>query len=291
MRIGFIGLGNIGGPAALNLIKGGHLLAVHDIRRAAATAHLEMGANWAGSPAEAARDADAVFTSLPFPKDVEAVTLGPGGITESLSAGAVYGDMTTSSVSLTRKLHALFKERGVDMLDMPITGGHAGSLAATMVIFVGGDEPVYRRLKPVLELMGKPVHCGPGGSGNVCKLVNNLIGHSFGQVVTEAFTIGVKAGVPLETLIRALSMGGHGQPFVPNVRFTGKYQNGSRLELSAASVRLACELARELHVPAEVANVVEQRFIEALAKGWGNLSPEGIQKVYFSRSGVELRQA
>lgn len=289
MRIGFVGLGNIGGPAALNLIKAGHQLDVHDLRRQTATPHLEMGANWAESPAEVARHAEAVFTSLPYPEDVERVVLGPGGISESISSGAVYGDMTTSSVKLTRRLHALLKERGVNMLDMPITGGHAGSMAATMVIFVGGDEGVYRSMLPVLQKMGKPVYCGKGGSGNVCKLVNNLIGHSFGQVMTEAFTIGVKAGVPLETLVSALSMGGHGQPVVPNVRYTGKYQNGSRVELSAASVRLACELGRELQVPAEISNVVEQRFIEALAKGWGKLSPEGIHKVFFARSGVELR--
>ena len=291
MRIGFIGLGKIGGAAALNLIKGGHQLAVYDVRSQAATDHLKMGATWAESPAAAARDAGAVFTSVPFPPDVEAVTRGPKGIAESIRPGAVYCDMTTNRVSLTRELHAFFKQRGVDMLDMPITGGHSGAVAGTIVTFVGGEEPVYLRMKPVLELIGRPVYCGPGGSGNVCKLVNNMIHHSFGQVVTEACTVGVKAGVPLDTLIKALSMGWLGtRPFVPNVRFAGEYDDGSRVELSAASVQLGCELAREVHVPAEIVNIVEQRYIEALAKGWGGLSSDAIQQVFASHSGVELKR-
>jgi 3-hydroxyisobutyrate dehydrogenase len=289
VNIGFIGLGNIGGPAVLNLIKGGHRVTVHDLRTQAASKHLELGAKWADSPAQAARGNDAVFTCLPFPRDVESVVTGPKGVVEGIPSGAVYGDLTTNRVSLTRKLYRLLKEKAVDMLDMPITGGHAGAVAATMVIFVGGDESVYNRLKPVLELMGRPVYCGTSGSGNICKLVNNLIGHSFEEVVFEAFTIGVKAGVPLKTLVEALSMGGLGRPYLPNVRFTGEYKDGSRLDLAAASVQLACELGRELHVPAEVSNVVEQRYMEALAKGWGHLSPSGIRKVYESRSGVELR--
>ena len=289
MRIGFIGLGNIGGPAALHLVEAGHQVNVHDLRRQAATVHMEKGATWADSPGETARGCEAVFTSLPFPQDVESVVLGPKGIIEGISRGAVYGDLTTNQASLTRRLHATMKQKGVEMLDMPITGGHAGSMAATMVIFVGGDEPVFNRLRPVIALMGKPVYCGPNGSGNTCKLVNNLIGHSFEEVVMEAFTIGVRAGVPLKTLIEALSKGGLGRPYVPNVKYTGKYENGSRLDLAAASVHFACELGRELHVPAEVRAVVEQRYMEALAKGWGHLSPGGIQKVYESRSGVELR--
>jgi 3-hydroxyisobutyrate dehydrogenase len=289
MRIGFIGLGNIGGPAALHLVEAGHQVAVHDLRRHAAAPHIEKGARWAGSPAEAARGADAVFTSLPFPEDVESVVLGKSGIVEGIPRGAVYGDLTTNRVSLTRKLYAVLKERGVDMLDMPITGGHAGSVAATMVIFVGGDEPVYRRMKPVIELMGRPVYCGPNGSGNVCKLVNNLAGHGFEAVIHEAFTIGVKAGVPVKTLIEALSLGGHGKPYVPGLKFTGDYGGGSRLDLASASVSLACELGRELHVPAEVGAVIEQRYMEALAKGLANLGPGAVLKVYEERTGVELR--
>ena len=101
--------------------------------------------------------------------------------------------------------------------------------------------------------------------------------------------MGVKAGVPLKTMLQALSMARLGKPLLQGLKYTGKFENGSRLDLAAASVQLACELARELHVPAEVSNVVEQRYVEALAKGWGQLSPTGIQKVFESRSGVALR--
>ena len=289
MKMGWIGLGNIGGPAALHLLEGGHQLKVHDLRREAATRHLEMGAQWADSPAETAEGNDIVFTSLPFPADVESVVLGPKGVLERVSRGSVYGDLTTNRLSLTRRLYQVLRGKGVAMLDMPISGGHAGSVAATMAIWVGGDEVTYNRLRPVLELMGRPMYCGPNGSGNICKLVNNLIGHAIAEVLFEGFTMGVKAGVPLKTLAEALSMAGLGKPLLQGLKYTGKYEDGSRLELAAASVQLACEVAREFHVPAEVSNVVEQRYVEALAKGWGHLSPAAIQKVYESHSGVALR--
>lgn len=298
MRIGFIGLGDIGGPAALHLIEAGHQVTVHRRHRQAASMYLEKGARWADSPAETARGCEAVFTALPFPQDVESVVLGPKGIIEGIPQGAVYGDLSTNRVSLTRRLYALLKQRGVDMLDMPINGGYVGSVRpgfsdvdAIMVIFVGGDEPVYRRLKPVIELMGRPVYCGPTGSGAITKIVGGLITHAFEEVALEAFTIGVKAGVPLKTLVEALSMGRLGKPYVPNLKFTSKYEGGARLEISFTSVRLACELGRELQVPAEISAIVEQRQLEALAKGWGHLCGRIIRKVYERRSGVELKGA
>jgi len=289
MKIGWIGLGNIGGPAALHLVEAGHKVKVHDLSEEAATKHVEMGAQWVDSPEAAARHSDLIFTSLPFPCDVETVVLGKKGILRGLTPGAIYGDLTTNRLTLTRRLYEVLMKVEASMLDMPISGGHNGSMAATMAIWVGGDENIYDRIRPVLQVMGKPMYCGPNGSGNICKLVNNLIGHAIQEVLFEGFTVGVKAGVPLGTLIKALSMAGLRKPILQNLRFTDDHKNGSRLDLASASVQLACELARDLLVPAEVSAVVEQRYNEALSKGWGHLSPGAIQKVFEARSGVELR--
>ena len=289
MNIGWIGLGNIGGPAALHLVEGGHSVKVHDIRREAAASHLAKGAKWANSPAEASEGCDAVFTSLPFPPDVEAVVYGPKGLKETLSPGSVYGDLTTNKLSLTKRMFRELGEEGVAVLDMPISGGHRGSVAGTMAIWVGGDEAVFNRMLPVLQIMGNPLYCGPSGSGTIIKLVNNLITTSIPEIIVEGLTIGIKADVPMEVMMKALPMGLLGKSPLQGLSFVDEYQTGSRLELGAASLRFACELARELDVPADLANVVEQRHIEALAKGWAKRAAEEMYKVFESHSGVKLR--
>ena len=287
MNIGWIGLGNIGAPAALRLLDGGHRLKVHDLRREAAVSHLEKGACWVESAEEVARGSDIVFTCLPFPPDVESVVLGSKGVLEGISAGSVFGDVTTNRVSVTRRLYEVLAAKGVSMLDMPISGGHITAAAGTMAIWIGGDEATYNRVRPVLELMGRPMYCGPSGSGNICKLVNNLVWHIVIEGMLEGLTLGVKAGIPLGKLIEALSMAVLGKPVVET--FTSRVMgHGARLDLAAATVQFACELARELRVPMEVSSLVDQRYIEALAKGWGDLPPGAIQKVFECRSGIAL---
>ena len=129
MRIGFIGLGNMGGPMALNLIKAGHSLIVHDVRRQAATVHLERGAKWADSPSALARESELVLTSLPGPKEVEAVALGPNGIIHGIVAGTIYADLSTGSPTVMRRLHAAFKDKGVHVLDAPVSGARSSPAA------------------------------------------------------------------------------------------------------------------------------------------------------------------
>src|SRR5262245_62840481 len=150
MRIGFIGLGNMGGPMALNLIKAGHTLIVHDVRREAAAPHLERGAKWADNPRAVARDSELILTSLPGPKEVEAVALGPDGIIHGAVPGTVYADLSTGSPTVMRQLYAAFKEKGVHVLDAPVSGGTTGARRGTLQVMVGGDESIYREVKGVL---------------------------------------------------------------------------------------------------------------------------------------------
>jgi len=142
MRIGFIGLGNMGGPMALNLIKAGHTLIVHDVRREAAAPHLERGASWADTPRAVARESELILTSLPGPKEVEAVALGSDGIIHGAVAGTVYADLSTGSPMVMRKLHAAFEARGVHVLDAPVSGGVWGAQRGTLQVMVGGAESV-----------------------------------------------------------------------------------------------------------------------------------------------------
>ena len=142
MRIGFIGLGNMGGPMAMNLIKAGHDLTVHDLRREIADPHLAAGATWADSVQGVAEESEIVFTSLPGPPEVEAVALGPGGILEHAASGSVYIDLSSNSPTLIRAIHARFAERGIEVLDAPVSGGITGAAAGTLAVLVGGDEEI-----------------------------------------------------------------------------------------------------------------------------------------------------
>ena len=201
MKIGFIGTGNMGNPMAANLIRAGHQLTVHDLRREAATNLLEMGADWADSPRGAVPGNDAVLTSLPVPRDVEAVVLGEGGILEGASSGTVIFDLSTNSPTVVRRLHETCAERGVTLLDSPVSGGTYGAAAGTLAVMVGGDRATFDRFEATLSAVGSHVvYCGDIGAGSVCKICNNLMSMGIGVLLSEALTLGVKAGVDLGTL-------------------------------------------------------------------------------------------
>ena len=186
---------------AANLIKAGHQLTVHDLRREAATNLLEMGANWAASPKAAVPGNEVVLTSLPVPRDVEAVVLGENGILEGASEGQVFCDLSTNSPTMIRRLHEECAARGVTLLDSPVSGGTYGASAGTLAVMVGGDKPTFDRFKPTLEAIGTHVvYCGDIGNGSVCKICNNLMSMGTGVLLAEALTLGVKAGVDLDTL-------------------------------------------------------------------------------------------
>lgn len=296
MRIGFIGLGNMGGPMALNLIKAGHSLVVHDVRRNMAEPHLAGGATWADTPADAAKDADLVLTSLPGPKEVEAVALGgENGIINGIRKDAVYADLSTNSPTLIRRLHKTFADKGIAMLDAPVSGGVPGARNATLAVMVGGDEQVYNRIKPALDGIGDKVsYVGAIGAGAVAKLVHNMIAICSMQILAEAFTMGVKAGVPAEALYTAVQNGAYGQGMLlralPKVIFKGNFDRVSfALKLARKDLGLATELAREHNVGMPIANIVEQDMLEALVHGLGDKDSSAAFTVQEERAGVKVR--
>ncbi|MGH7916059.1 MAG: NAD(P)-dependent oxidoreductase [Candidatus Binataceae bacterium] len=276
MRIGFIGLGNMGGPMALNLIKAGHKLTVNDVRREVAGPHLSGGAGWADTPAQVAQKSELVLTSLPGPKEVEAVALGSNGLLEGMDKSAIYADLSTNSPTVVRRLHGIFKEKGVAMLDAPVSGGVLGARNATLAVMVGGDQAIFNRVKPAFDGIGdKVTYIGAIGAGTVAKLVHNMIAICSTQVLAEAFTMGVKAGVSPEALLTAVSNGAYGQgmllkAMVPRMVFRGNYDRASfALRLARKDLGLATEVGRENNVPMPLASMVEQTLLEALALGWG----------------------
>jgi 3-hydroxyisobutyrate dehydrogenase-like beta-hydroxyacid dehydrogenase len=296
MRVGFIGLGNMGGPMALNLIKAGHSLIVHDVRREAAKAHLEKGAKWADSPQALARESELILTSLPGPKDVEAVALGPNGIIHGAVAGTVYADLSTGSPTMMRKLHAAFKAKGVHVLDAPVSGGVIGATRGTLQVMVGGEEAIYNEVKDVLKGVGHNVgYMGPIGAGTIAKLVHNMISIVTRSLVAEGFTLGVKAGVKPEALLEAIKGASFGQGLIlshmiPDVVLKGDFDSVRfALKLARKDVGLATALAREYDVPMPLATAGEQQLIEAMARGWGDKDSTAPWMLQEERAGVKVR--
>lgn len=296
MRIGFIGLGNMGASMALNLMKAGHQLIVNDVRRQVAEPHLAGGAKWADSAAALAKEVEVVFTSLPGPREVEAVVLGEGGLIDAMKPGSLYIDLSTNSPTVVRQVHARLKARGIRMLDAPVSGGVVGARKATLAVMVGGSEADYNEIKPVLDGIGDKVsYIGEIGAGSVAKLVHNMIAICSTQLLAEAFTMGVKAGVTPEALLRAVQGGAYGQGMVlnaalPKMVFRGAFDRVTfALKLARKDLGLATELGRELNVPMAIAAHTEQDFLEALNKGWGEKDSSATFMVQEERAGVKVR--
>ena len=209
MKVGFIGLGHMGGPMSRNVLAAGHDLLVHDIRREAAAGLEVAGACWAATPREAAAGREAVITMLPAPAHVERVLLGPDGLLSGLAPGSVWIDMSTSVPAVADRVRAVAGD--VAVLDAPVSGMAAGARAGTLQIFVGGEEAVFRRVRPLLEAMGDPeriLYVGGHGAGYTVKLMINLLWFAHLVATAEVLTIGTQAGVDLATLRRCLLASG-----------------------------------------------------------------------------------
>jgi 3-hydroxyisobutyrate dehydrogenase len=296
MRIGFIGLGNMGGPMALNLIKAGHTLIVNDVRREAAGPHLERGATWADSPRAVAQASELILTSLPGPREVEAVALGPDGIIHGAVPGSVYADLSTGSPTVMRALHAAFKARGVHVLDAPVSGGVWGAQRGTLQVMVGGDESIYREVQDVLRGIGDKVgYMGPIGAGTIAKLVHNMVSIATRSILAEGFTLGVKAGVAPEAILEAIRGASFGQgltlsQMIPNVIFKGDFDTVRfACKLARKDIGLATALAREYDVPMPMSTVAEQIMVEALARGWGERDSTVPWVLQEEAAGVQVR--
>ncbi len=296
MKVGFIGVGTMGRHMAANLQKAGHELIVHDARREAAEPHVKAGARWADSPRAVAEASEVVFTSLPGPVEVEAVALDEKqGLLPGLTAGKAFFDLSTNSPTVVRRIHAVFKSRGVHMLDAPVSGGPKGAESRRLALWVGGDEDTFKKYKPVLDAIGdQPYYVGPIGAGSVAKLVHNCAGYMIQTAMAEVFTMGVKAGVDPLAIWKAVRQGARGRArtfdsladnFLP-----GKFDPPSfALRLAHKDVTLATALGREHKVPMRLAHLTLEEMTEALNRGWGERDSRVPMLLQEERAGVEIK--
>ena len=293
MKIGFIGIGQMGRHMSRRILEAGHQLVVHDINKESAAPLIKKGAAWADTPAAVAKACRVVITSLPKPQDVEQVVYGENGLTQGWLPGDVYIDMTTNSPSLIRRIAEDAKAKGVSVLDAPVSGGVKGAEAGTLAIMVGGDAAALEKVRTVLEAMGQRIFpVGGAGNGNVVKLVNNLISLICNSASAEGFALGVKAGIDpamLLEIIKASTGDNWCARQYPNTTFKGNFEPGFKVSLAYKDINLALTLGRENSVPLPVGEAVKKDLEETIAAG---LQDKGIDAVILpleKAAGVKVR--
>ena len=283
MKVGFVGVGNMGGPMCRNIIKNtNHDVTVFDLSEPAMAAC--AGAKPARSLAELAGQSDVVFTSLPMPKDVEAVAIGPGGIADSARHGTAYIDLSTNSPAVARKLHAAMQAKGIGMLEAPVSGGVARAIDGSIVIMVGGDAALFEAQRPLLaSFSGEVVHVGDVGYGSVAKLINNQLSFSNMAAAAEALMLGALSGIDLTKLdqvIRNASGNSNSYRNLATKAFARDFQPGFALDLAHKDLRLALEMADELGVPGMIGPQVMNLLRMARGMGLGGDDTSVMIKVY-----------
>ncbi len=284
MKVGFVGLGVMGAHMAASLVRAGHEVKGQDLRKVDVA-----GVAWAATPALAAADAEIVFTSLPGPKEVEALAPALG---EAMRPGAAWFDLTTNSPECVRRVHAQMKARGIHLLDAPVSGGPTGAKSGRLALWVGGEQPVYARYEPVLRAIGdQPCYVGPIGAGSIAKLAHNCASFTVQTALAEIFTLGVKAGVEPLALFRALRHGATGRKRTFD-RLAEQYLPGAfdppgfALKLAHKDLSLGLALAREVGVPMQMTGLALAEFEEAMKRGWGERDSRTPMLLQNERAGV-----
>ncbi|MCZ6865754.1 MAG: NAD(P)-dependent oxidoreductase [Chloroflexi bacterium] len=291
--VGFIGLGIMGQPMSLNLIKAGFPLVAYNRTRSKAEALAKEGARVASSPREVAQQASTVIVMVSDSPDVEQIVLGKDGVVEGVQSGSVVIDMSTISPAVTRRIGARLAEVGAHMLDAPVSGSSWAAADGTLSIMVGGETEVFQRSLPVFEAMGKRIiHIGPGGMGQVAKLVNQVIVAGTLAAVCEGLLLGAKAGVDLDKVFQAVTGGAANSWQLENLGsriLKRDFDPGFAVKLMLKDQRLINEASQEMELPMPVSAVARQFFYLLGQRGLGEEGTQSYIKGLEEMAGVVVR--
>ena len=282
----------MGKPMAKNLMDAGYDLTVHNRSPQKAQELGEQGATVAESPKEIARNSDIIVTMLPGPPEVREIVAGEGGLLENSREGSLIVDMSTSSPVLARELARYAGERGVGMLDAPVSGGDVGAIEGTLSVMVGGEEADFERARPLCGAMGETVtHVGPTGAGQVTKAANQVVVALVIEAVSEALVLGSAGGVAPEKILEVLS-GGLAANKVMEVKrekfLSHKFDPGFRSELHHKDLGIALAAGREYGVVLPVTAIVDQMLLAMRKKGWGGEDHSALLRVIEDLSQHEI---
>jgi len=293
LRLGYIGLGRMGKPMAINLLKAGYPLIVHNRSRGKVQVLVNLGALAATSPKQVAAESDVVFTNLPDTPDVLAVALGKDGIIEGAHEGLIYIDNSTIKPSASREIYVALKTLGVSCLDAPVSGGDIGAQQGTLAIMVGGDAETLEKVMPILQVVGKTItHVGGPGSGQVAKAANQIMVAAQVVAMSELLIFAQKAGADPRKVVEAIK-GGAAQCWTLDVKpqrlFAGNREPGFRSALQAKDLNIIMETAREYGLSLPSVALDNQLYAALCAMDLGELDNSGIISIIETLNNEALR--
>ncbi len=298
MQLGFIGIGVMGRPMTLNLLKAGHEVTIfaRNPEKPEVQEVLQAGAKLAPSARAVAMASELVITMVPNSPQVEEVVAGAHGLLEGVHKGLIIVDMSTIAPVMTRKLAELASEKGAHFLDAPVSGGSQGAVNGALTIMVGGEKEIFEQALPVFEAMGKKeniFYIGPSGAGEVVKIVNNMLCGTIAASIAEALVLGVKAGADVETMAKVIGVSSGASWQLSNqfpVRaFNGSFKPGFMTDLLHKDLGLALDLAAENQAPVAMTAIARQLFEQTRAAGYGRDDYTALLKVLEQLTGVEVR--
>lgn len=294
LRVGCVGLGIMGRPMALNVLKAGFpVIAWNRSQNERLREVLNAGASQGASPSEVARQVDVVLVNVTDSPDVEAVVLGDQGVIAGAQPGLVVVDNSTISPEVTRRIGAALAEKGVQMVDAPVSGGERGAIAGTLSIMAGGESDALERVRPVLEAMGQTiVHCGPLGAGQTVKLCNQIAVGLHNLAMSEALVLAAKAGVSVDRMVEAVAAGAGGSWAMSNLAprvLKRDFAPGFKLGLQQKDLRLALEAGRAAGAPLPGTALVHQLYEALETRGLADEGNQALVKAIELLADVEVR--
>ncbi|KNZ43638.1 tRNA methyltransferase [Acetobacterium bakii] len=293
MKIGFIGLGAMGKPMAVNLLKEGYQVSAFDVNRTSVDEIVAFGAVGCSNGGAVAASSDVIITSLPNAGIVETVMVGSEGLFSQCKEGTVIIDMSSVSPSSTLKMAGIAETMGIKYVDAPVSGGTKGADAGTLAIMVGADEAVFEKIKPVLEVIGGDIyHVGPTGTGDAIKIVNNLMLGCNMATLAEALILGVKCGLKVETMQKIISKSS-GRSYAMEAKLEkfimkDDFEGGFAMDLQYKDLGLALEAGKENNIPLPMTALATQVFESGRASGLGREDMSAIIKVWEKITNVRV---
>ncbi|AEE90599.1 2-(hydroxymethyl)glutarate dehydrogenase [Tepidanaerobacter acetatoxydans Re1] len=295
MKIGFIGLGVMGSRMAKRIHNAGYNLKVFDVMEDAVMEFEKLGVEVGSSPGDVAIDTDVILMSLPNSQIVTNVILGEDGILSKAKPGTILVDLSSITPKAIRDIYKKTSQKGVEILDAPVSGGSAGAESGNLTIMVGGKKEILHEVMPILETMGKTIyHVGDVGAGDTVKLVNNLLLGANMVAVAEALTLGVKAGLDPEVMFEVIT-NSSGNSYALKAKYPkfisqGNFEPGFMIDLQYKDLQLAVDTAKDLNLPLVMGNMAQQIYEMAKAEGLGQKDISSVVKLYEKWSGITVRK-
>jgi 2-hydroxy-3-oxopropionate reductase len=293
MRLGFIGLGIMGKPMSMNLVKSGFDVTVFDINESAVEELVSLGARGACSAKEVGEMSDIIFTMLPKGEHVESVVLGESGVIHGANDGAIVVDMSSISPVQSKGFAEALAARGMEMLDAPVSGGEPKAIDGTLAIMVGGKEDVYEKVKPYFEVMGQDITLvGDNGCGTTAKLANQILVNVHIAAMSEALTLASKAGIDIKKMYEAIRGGLAGSAVldakVPLI-LERNFVAGGRIDINAKDLTNVMDTAHSIGVPLPLSSQVLEMYHSLMADGKAADDHGGLIQFYEKLANFEVK--